>query len=183
MVEEERIKSIRRIGLVSTIVLGLLFHELYKSTGVPFLAFISPVNESKWEHWKMAYSPMVIVGTIEYVMLKRTNWKLPNYLFSIAGGIAVFELTTFGLIELYEIVFGHSHLGVHVSTFLLGAYAGHRGKYWILNHLKPSRLLTVVGAVFLIVQFVIFAFFTCNPPRLDYFKDSITQTYGIQVQP
>lgn len=87
---------------VIIILVGLMFHELYKSTGITFLGIISPVNESKWEHWKIAFFPMLIIGAIEYFILKRGS---ANYIFSLAVGIIVFQAITFGLIEFLFFLF------------------------------------------------------------------------------
>lgn len=180
MKREKRVKQIKTGGLVLTILMGLLFHELYKATRITLLGVISPVNESKWEHWKMAYSPMVLVGMAEYVLLKRnTKLQTTNYVFALAGGILIFEITTFGLIELYEILYDHSELWVHVSTFLLGGILGHSGKYFIMKNTKPSAKWNVIGGSILLAQFIAFAYFTFDPPRIEYFKDSITHTFGI----
>ncbi|MBF7096987.1 DUF6512 family protein [Alkalibacter mobilis] len=177
---DKRSRRIKLTGMAVTILLGLVFHELYKSTRILSLGLISPVNESKWEHWKMAYSPMLIVGAFEYFILKRhSKEEFSNYIFALAGGIVVFESTTFGLIELYEVAAGHSELWVHVSTFFLGGISGYITKYYILKKSKPSKILTELGIIILIIQLIVFAMFTFDPPRIEYFRDSLTQTYGI----
>lgn len=180
MMTAQRARMIRRISLASTILLGLGLHQLYKSTGVPLLALISPVNESKWEHWKMAYSSMLLVGGAEYLFLKQHSGIKPsNYLFALAGGILVFEGTTFGAIELAELLLGESELWLHVSTFLAGAYLGHNAKYLILKQTKPSVVAAILGTMILTVQLAAFIRFTSDPPGMEYFRDPLTGTYGV----
>ncbi|SHF21012.1 DUF6512 family protein [Alkalibacter saccharofermentans] len=168
--------KVKYLGMFLIIFLGLIFHELYKSTDIFLLGFFSPVNESKWEHWKMTYSPMVIVAALEYILMKQ---RVNNYVFSLAVGIAVFQITTFGLIEVYEILFGHGILFVHVITFLVGGVFGQLARYKIMTYTKPSKILFLVGVFYLFVQLTVFLLFTIDPPRMDYFKDSISNTYGI----
>ena len=168
--------SARNIGLIILIIMGLAFHELYKGTGITFLGMISPVNESKWEHWKMAFFPMLIIGGIEYFLLTlRGN----NYVFALAAGAVAFIVVTFGGIELYEIIIGQSHLGVHVTTFILGAWVGQTTRYYVMSQTRPSSLLLIVGIAVIGLMISIFIIFTFNPPMHDYFRDSITGTYGI----
>ena len=177
---EETTRRIQLWGLVGTILMGLAFHEVYKMSGFTPLGLISPVNESKWEHWKMAYTPMLILGAVEYARLRRIPGKRwPNYLTALAAGILVFQVSTFGLIELWELAIGESHLPVHMATFLLGAGLGHGVKYRLLRQKESSRIFSQLGLVLLILQLALFAWFTFDPPRLDYFRDSLTATYGI----
>ncbi|MGM0396449.1 MAG: DUF6512 family protein [Bacillota bacterium] len=164
------------IGLVALIFLGLAFHELYKSTGVSFLGIISPVNESKWEHWKMAFFPMLIIGTLEYYIL---GLRGSNYLFALAAGSIVFLVVTFGGIELYELILEEAHLTVHVSTFLMGAAAGQFARYMIMGNSRSSTILLVIGGIVIGTMSLVFFRFTFNPPRDEYFRDSISGTYGI----
>jgi len=173
------VAHVKIIGMVSFILLGFLFHELYDLTGNTLLGIISPVNESKWEHWKMVYFPMVIVSLFEYHFIKN---YVSNYIFSLLIGILVFTVITFGLIELYDIFIGDSHLLVHVSTFLLGGVAGQMARYFVMVRTEPSKTLLLIGIVFLLIQFALFTVFTFVPPKFEYFRDPITDTYGIDQQ-
>lgn len=173
------VAHVKMIGLVSFILLGFLFHELYDITGDTFLGIISPVNESKWEHWKMVYFPMMIVSLFEYRFIKT---YVSNYIFSLLVGILVFTIVTFGLIELYDLFIGDSHLFVHVSTFLLGGVAGQVVRYFVMIRTEPSKPLLLIGIVFLLIQLVLFTVFTFIPPKIEYFRDPITDTYGVHQQ-
>ncbi|WP_422484703.1 DUF6512 family protein [Gudongella sp. DL1XJH-153] len=168
--------SARNFGLVLLILMGLAFHELYKATGITFLGIISPVNESKWEHWKMAFFPMLIIGGIEYFLL---GLRGNNYLFALAAGAAVFLIVTFGGIEIYEMIFAKAHIVVHVVSFLLGALAGQITRYYVMSQTRPSLMLLIAGITVIGLMFSIFFRFTFNPPMHDYFRDSITGSYGI----
>ncbi|HCX63656.1 MAG TPA: hypothetical protein DHN33_00400 [Eubacteriaceae bacterium] len=180
MNQYEGLKKVKITAIALTLLLGLAFHELYKASEIPLLGVIAPVNESKWEHWKMTYTPMLIIGSMEYVYLKKQKkMKRGNYWFALAGGILVFEVVTFGLIEGVEVVFGYSALWVHVSTFLFGGIVGSLAKYLLLEKIRYSKLLQLLGIMVLVGQFVLFAAFTFDPPRVEYFRDSKTHTYGI----
>ncbi|MCR3955026.1 MAG: DUF6512 family protein [Gudongella sp.] len=166
----------RNTGLVFLIIMGLAFHELYKATGITILGIISPVNESKWEHWKMAFFPMMIIGGIEYFIL---GLRGSNYLFSLMAGSVAFLLVTFGGIELYGMIVGKAHIFVHVTTFLMGAVAGQLLRYHIMANTRESSAFLILGIIVTGVLLAIFTLFTFNTPRYEYFRDSLTGTYGI----
>jgi hypothetical protein len=175
----QKIIYARMIGLVVLILLGLIFHELYKSTEITLLGVISPINESKWEHWKMVFFPMLIVSIFEYHFIKD---YVANYIFALALGIIVFELITFGLIELYGLFLGHSNLLVHVLTFVLGGVVGQTIRYIVMTQTAQSRFLLVIGLIILTAHLLTFSIFTFNPPRSEYFRDPINDSYGIYHQ-
>ena len=170
------ISSLHTITTIAVIVVGLMFHELYKATGIEFLGIISPVNESKWEHWKIAFFPMLIIGTFEYLYLRPVKTL---YLFPLVLGIGAFILVTFGGIELYELFFGESHLPIHMLTFIMGAIGGQFIRYRLMEILEVKALYTVIAWIILVLSILVFVKFTYGPPRADYFKDSLTDTYGI----
>lgn len=170
------ISSLHTITTIAVIVVGLMFHELYKATGIEFLGIISPVNESKWEHWKIVFFPMLIIGIMEYIFTKPI--KIP-YLFPLMAGIAAFIIITFGGIELYELFFGESHLPVHMLTFILGAIGGQFVRYRLMEKLNVKASYTITAWIILVLSILVFAKFTYDPPRTEYFKDSLSNTYGI----
>lgn len=169
-------RSIYTTATITIIVVGLMFHELYKSTGITFFGIISPVNESKWEHWKIAFFPMLIIGTLEYFIVKSGS---VNYIFSLAVGIIVFQIITFGSIELYEMIFIESHFLVHFLSFIIGALGGQFVRYKLMESIKFGDGFAFLGVIVIIVQIALFYRFTFNPPKTDYFKDSLSKTYGI----
>ncbi len=174
--DDRSISTVKVIGMVCFIMLGLVFHDLYEITGNTYLGIISPVNESKWEHWKMAFFPVLIVSLFEYRFIKA---YASNYIISLAVGILVFLIITFGSIELYDIFIGYTPLFIHVSTFLLGGIACQMIRYYIILRTKPSKTFFVSGYAILLILFVLFAVFTFLPPKTQYFRDPLTDTYGI----
>lgn len=168
--------KVKFIGMIAIIVLGMVFHELYKSTGIVFFGIISPVNESKWEHWKMAFWPVIFISIFEYYFIKG---QVNNYIFSLAVGILVFEIATFGSIEIYDLVFGESHILVHVVTFVAGGIACQFTRYFLMLNTEKTKVLFLIGVLLLLIHIVAFVVFTFRPLQEEYFKDSLSGTYGI----
>ncbi|SHJ50109.1 hypothetical protein SAMN02745751_02703 [Dethiosulfatibacter aminovorans DSM 17477] len=172
----KKVLKVEITGTAAILAIGFIFHELYKITGNTFVALICPVNESKWEHWKIVFWPMVIVSVFEYFILKQ---DITGFIFPLAVGIISFEAVTFGGIELYEAVAGKSHLAVHISTFVLGGIVGQAIKSILMTRFSYSNLLNVVALAIIAVHIAALTLFTFIPPQIEYFRDSITGKYGI----
>ncbi|MCT4543411.1 MAG: DUF6512 family protein [Vallitalea sp.] len=166
------------VGIIIIIALGFLFHELYEISGNnTIVGLFAPVNESKWEHWKIAFFPALIYSIIEYPFVKD---DANNFIFSKAISILTFFLVTFGLIELYELCIGESEFCLHITTFILGAIISQIVSYLLITKTKENRNLRSIGILILSVLFFIFIIFTIKPPKIEYFKDPIDGTYGIK---
>ena len=179
MNKKKQVRYVKIVSIVSVILLGLLFHELYKATGKTYLGIISPVNESKWEHWKIVFWPMVIISIFEYYFIRN---QVNNYLFSLAVGILVFEFVTFFTIEAYDVFVGKSHILVHVTTYIIGGVVGQSSRYFLMENTIRSKKLWIIGCIILIIHIGFMTYFTFYPPHTEYFKDSITGTYGIKLK-
>lgn len=171
-----KVLKVEIIGAAAILAMGFVFHELYKITGNSLIALICPVNESKWEHWKIVFWPMVIVSVFEYFILKK---DISGFIFPLAVGIISFEAVTFGGIELYEAFAGKAHLAVHISTFILGGIMGQGIKYMLMSKFSYSSLLNGIALAIIAVHIAALAIFTFIPPQIEYFRDSITGKYGL----
>lgn len=175
--ENMKLKFIYLLGAFLMLLFGFILHDLYKNTLIEPLALISPVNESYWEHYKI-----VIYGYLFYVFLEIifTNTEYyQNYIPAKVIGLVVFIIITFLPSYLYEIIIGPANLAVHLVPYFIGAILAQYVSYKILNSpinfSKYSHLLLIIPAILIILT----SYFTYYPPHLDYFKDSIDNTYGI----
>ena len=56
-------------GFVFIVMIGIPLHSGFAWFGqAPAIAWLTPVNESTWEHLKLAFWPAVVYGTVEYVV-------------------------------------------------------------------------------------------------------------------
>ena len=61
------IKKYCIIGIFFTVLLGTLLHFTYDLSGnSDFVAILSAVNESTWEHLKLIFFPMIVFMLIEF---------------------------------------------------------------------------------------------------------------------
>lgn len=163
-------------SILFTIILGTLLHFTFRwSSNNLFVASFSATNESTWEHLKLLFFPMLITIIISYFYLEN-NFK--NYLCAKTIGIiasmsfiTVFFYTYTGILG-YNL--GYINIISFIITVLLAEY---------ITYLKMKSNYTCntkIPITILIILFISFILFTYFPPRINYFKDPITNTYGIQ---
>lgn len=168
------------IGVFVIFILGSIWHNLYKNTGYPIIGFIAPVNESSWEHLKIFFFPWLLYGAIEYYFVKD---KVNSYVFSKTLGLLIFELLALSLIAIYDQYTGTHNLIATLIFYFLGIAVGTYVSYTLMSTMEENKFLNRLGWIILLVQLVLILWFTVNPPRADYFKDSVTGTYGIYKYP
>ncbi|MFA9396762.1 MAG: DUF6512 family protein [Clostridiaceae bacterium] len=170
------------IGIFVVVALGFLWHELFDLSGKNIIiGMIAPVNESIWEHWKLCVFPMLIYAAVEYPFVK-DEWN--NFLFSKFIGIVVAIIVCFGLIALWKLAFPDtsfkSNMIVDISSYILGIIVAQFTSYLLGCNLKePNTTLWYIAIFFLSALVILFIVFTFNPPKIDYFRDSVTGKYGI----
>lgn len=172
-----KVRKLEMIGVVVVIILGFVFHELYKFTGNNFaIGLISPINESKWEHWKIVFWPMLIYGIIEFFFIKSA---VNNFWFSKAIAIIIALLITFGVIELYELIAKEESMVVHIISYVAGIVLGQVSGNILMTKTQHNKALFFVGITLILIQIVLLTYFTVKPLKTEYFKNSLDGTYGI----
>ncbi len=165
------------IGLVFIIFLGSAFHFTFNLSGnQPIVGAFSAVNESVWEHLKLAFWPSLFFTLIEYPRLGKTTNN-----FWIAKAMGVYLMIT--VIPLvfysYTTISGKSIFLIDISTFIAAVIIGQLLSYKLLTHRQLPRNLNkiAVAAIFLLaIAFIVFTFY---PPQLQIFRDAVNGKYGI----
>lgn len=163
-------------GFVFTAVVGTLLHFLFDWTGGNVIAALfSAVNESIWEHLKLLFYPMLTVSVIEYFFWgKETECFWPIKLTGMIIGLVLIPVIYYT----YTGVLGVKADWFNITIFFLAAAA----VYWAETKLfqkKPVCKINCKMAMALIVLIaVIFTVFTFLPPRIPFFQDPLTGTYG-----
>lgn len=149
-------------GSIFTILVGTLFHFAYELIGRwPPLAFLFPINESIWEHFKMVFWPFVIWGVIEALIL---NSRIANIIVSKTLGIYTSIITIIilhyaykGLIGKYMVV---ADILIFIISILVGFFVSYRIliKRYIMKSFKSFAYLLLLALTLMIV------YFTYYPP-------------------
>jgi hypothetical protein len=165
------------IGIVFIIFLGSALHFTFALSGnQPIVGAFSAVNESVWEHLKLAFWPALLLTVIEYPLLR----KVANNFF-IGKAIGVYLMVT--IIPLvfysYTAVSGKSIFAIDISSFVAAVIIGQLLSYKLLTYGQLPRNINKIAVTVIILLALVFIFFTYFPPQLQIFKDSITGKYGI----
>jgi hypothetical protein len=165
------------VGVGVIFLAGSLFHFLFDwSGGLAPVGVIAAVNESVWEHFKIAFWPALIYAVIEYPFLRRyTN----NFFIAKAIGFYVMPLVIAAIFYAYTAIFGEEILAVDVLIFLVAIALGQFASYKILTLKQWPRWLCWVGVAMVILLAVAFGVFTFYPPHLGIFRDAVSGGYGI----
>ena len=163
-------------GFAMTSFWGTVLHFLYDWLGgAVWIAPLSGVNESTWEHMKLLFWPMFLYAIAQSFFFKERGdfWcvKLRGTLL----GLALIPI----LFYTYNGVIGHSPDWINIAIFFIAAaiaylYETKLFKDEALTCKRPKLAIGILCAIALL--FVVFTFAT---PELAIFKDPLTGSYGI----
>ena len=164
-------------GWIVIFLLGSMFHFLYDWSGENFMiGLVAPVNESIWEHLKMALFPNIIYWSIYYFIYRDSLDK--NHWFT---GLLVAMITAMILIVTlyyaYTQALGVELVVVDILIFLVAILGGqHMAKHVYVHFKQMPFIYAIIGVVLVVILFV---YWTLSPPKLPIFLDGETETYGI----
>lgn len=174
---EQQIKIWEIIGLFFIIIIGSLFHFLFELSNYNILvAAFTAVNESVWEHLKLAFFPLLIFSLIEYKFIKELTRN-----FIIAKTVAGYLMSVIIVIIFYAYtaILGDNLLIFDVLTFIIAVFIGQIISYKILILPEKSKNSIIISWIAIIMLVIIFVVFTYYPPELQLFQDSTNEQYGI----
>ena len=173
---DPRAWRILTVGVVPIFLAGSALHFAYEWSGewLP-MALLAAVNESVWEHLKIAFWPAFLHGLLEWRVLRR---RYPDFWLARAVGLAMTPLTIAALFYAYTAALGTHLLFADIATFLLGIAAGQWSCYWLLA-LRPGPIGRLAGVLMAAALVGAFACFTYLPPDLPLFREASSGTLGI----
>jgi hypothetical protein len=165
------------VGIGVIFIVGALFHFLFEwSGGWEPVGVIAAVNESVWEHFKIAFWPALFYAIFEYPFLRRST---SNFMVAKAIGIYVMPVAIAVIFYSYTAIVGEEILIVDILIFFVAVALGQLASYKILTVRLWPRWTGRLGLVMVIALAVAFGVFTFYPPHLPIFRDVVTGGYGI----
>ena len=164
------------MGFAVTSLLGTLLHFLYDWLGeATWIAPISGVNESTWEHMKLLFVPMFLFAILQSFFFKERNdfWCVKTR--GIIIGIILIPI----IFYTYNGVIGKSPDWINIAIFFISAAIAYIYETRLFNKKEltcSSKKYAIAVLCILALLFVIFTFAT---PEIGIFKDPLTGTYGI----
>jgi hypothetical protein len=165
------------VGIGVIFIVGALFHFLFEWSGnLEPVGVIAAVNESVWEHFKIAFWPALFYAIFEYPFLRRST---SNFMVAKAIGIYVMPVAIAVIFYSYTAIVGEEILIVDILIFFVAVALGQLASYKILTVRRWPRWTGGLGLVMVIALAVAFGVFTFYPPHLPIFRDAVSGGYGI----
>jgi len=167
------------IGMLVIIITGSLLHFVFAWLGNwPPAALVAAVNESTWEHLKLAFWPALIWGLVEYPYLKN---RVNNFWLAKVAGLYLMPILIVVLFYSYKFIFGGHNLAYDIGIFIVAIIAGQGLSYYLMT--KPAwPRLKLVAPVLLIIIIAAFSLLTYFPIKAELWRDSVSGGYGIGVE-
>ncbi len=164
------------LGFAVTSLGGTLLHFLYDWLGeAAWIAPLSGVNESTWEHMKLLFWPMFIFAVVQSFFFREYGefWCVKAR--GILLGITLIPV----IFYTYNGAVGHSPDWFNIAIFFVCAAITYiyETRLWKKEDL-PCKNPKLAIATLCIIAFL-FALFTFVTPEIGIFKDPLTGTYGV----
>jgi hypothetical protein len=139
------------------------------------IAAIAAVNESVWEHLKLAFWPAVAYTVLEHNRLKKS---VNNFLVAKAFSVYLVPFVIAVLFYSYTAVLEESLL-IDILIFGVAIAVGQLGSYKLLTSRQLPQSLNRIALIAIVLLAFVFPLLTYYPPRLELFRDPVTGGYGI----
>ena len=173
----DTLAHLETIGAISIIALGTLWHFVFDLAGRWWpLAFIFPVNESVWEHLKLAFWPTLLFGLIQWWWLRdRTGNLFVATVLSALIGPLLIALLFYG----YTAILGRNFFVFDIMTFIIAVIVAQWASYQVM--VSPQDFSRFNGLAMVALGLTMIAFFSLSffPPHWHLFLDRPSGGYGI----
>lgn len=165
------------LGVIPIALAGAMLHFAFEWSGEwrP-LAVFAAVNESVWEHMKLAFWPAVAWALLGRCL--RPDATL-CYWFAKSLGLLMMPLVMGGLFYAYTAALGRNLLWADITIFVVAIFVGQATAAGLLLYLHKTGFRVVAGGFLLAVQLVAFSLFTYMPPHMPIFEETRSGVYGI----
>jgi hypothetical protein len=163
-------------------LLGSVLHFLFDWTSHNrFVAIFSAVNESYWEHIKIAIWPVFF---LQVVLFASGGYQYTSFIPAATISLYSIPVSMVGLVFVYKAVTKKNILWLDISIFFVCIAIAQSSFVLIFDQLNPTGGTVVMASLFLFGLIVAFLLFTLRPPKEpDVFLDPIKKDYGLRAHP
>lgn len=174
------LKKTRIIAIIGIFVLNFLFHFAYSTFPNTLFSIFFPVNESIFEHQKMIFSSVIFYSIIDYFILKK--YDLPRHNFLLSTVISAFSAIAVFLLIWLPIYYktGENMILTFIILFV-AVIVSQLISYYILKWDKHIPYISYISLGIIIITYIVFAYLTYNPPKVEFFFDPLEEKYGINT--
>ena len=155
---------------------GTLLHFAYDTLGgVAWIAPFSSVNESTFEHMKLLFMPMFVYTLIQSFFFREIKSFWCIKLYSTLIGLIIIPTAFYT----YNGVIGRSPAFINIAIFFIALAFSYLYEFFAFKKESVKCKYPGLAFILLFLIFLSFAVFTFATPKINLFKDPITNTYGI----
>ena len=177
MEELKKIKKLSIIGFFVISILGTLLHFTYEFSGNNIIIGIfSAVNESVFEHIKIAVVPMYIWSIVQIFLINKKNY---NFFLAQVVKVVVCSIVLITIFYTYTSFAGEHIRLVDILTFYISIFVAQIFEYNIITKTKRNKKIEIISIILYISILLLIIWFTFNPLKVDIFRDLQSNTYGI----
>ncbi len=171
----KNIKKFEIFSALGTIVFGSILHFTFEWSGrMKIVALIAAVNESTWEHLKLAFWPAFIFAGLAYLLLKD---KPKNFCLAQMVKLVSMPLLIVVLFYSWQAFFVDNFI-YDISIFVVVVILGHIFSY-LVGQQDKNYQLQKLSTIIIILLIILFSLLTYFPINNLIFLDPVSSGYGI----
>lgn len=163
-------------GILFIFLFGASLHFIFALSGdLRPVAIIAAVNESVWEHLKIAFWPAFIWAIIE---LFAFGIRAKNFLFAKGVSFTMSALIITGIYYITKSA-GIESLPVDIVNFFVSIAIAQIISYRLVLVQRGNKVLSVIGLLLIILNIAVFSTLSYYPLNNQIFLDPVSGGYGI----
>lgn len=163
-------------GIIVIALIGTLSHFLYELSGHnKFMAIFAAVNESTWEHIKIALNPSLLWGLYDGFIYGQSSNYFPAKTLSLLTIILVIPT----IFYTYKAILKRAILAVDIIIFYISIICSQLVFMHIINLPPMEFMCEYFGTIGLFIIFGLCMILTLQPFEIFLFKDPISHKYGL----
>jgi len=167
-------------GAAFMVAVGSAMHFLFElASGWPPLALIAAVNESIWEHLKLAFWPGLFWAGVAPLP---TGLRRREVLAAKGPGLLVTAVLIVAIFTTYVTILGHNLLALDIGTFVFAIMIGQAlSGFLLIGGAFQHHAFIHAGLGLLGLQVIAYSLFTYLPPDHWLFIEASSELRGIPV--
>ena len=179
-----KVSSMKKYMIYGTIAINLLAtlnHFLYELSGDnTIVGIFMPINESVWEHLKLAFYPTLVWWVLGYFLYRnKLNIHKGKYISAMIISLMISPVIVVNFYYTYTGALGIQSMILDIFSLLLGVFVAQSVA---VNYYEKCEYSTIVFLVLVIIGVMyaaLLTYVTFYPPNLPIFIDSTNGLRGI----
>ena len=156
-------------------IVGTLAHFLYDiSNHNKIIGLFAAVNESTWEHIKIAITPTLLWALYDGYIYGSN----PNYFTAKIASLLIITIVIPLIFYSQKLLLKKDYVLINVLSFYIAIFLGQLSFYKIIKLSPLDYVYSYISCVALFIFFACYLLLTLLPLKTFLFKDPITNKYG-----